>query len=71
MIYVITAAPDGRLSCACKGFTYRGTCRHLKALAAAPFAVPVTEACDVCDLYGASTDCRTCQGAGVIPAARS
>lgn len=65
MVYVITAAPDGRLSCPCKGFTYRGTCRHLKALAPAPVAAASVE-CESCSIYGESASCRHCAGTGII-----
>ncbi len=60
MVYVISAAPDGRLSCACKGFTYRQTCRHLKEIAAAPVAAPPAEHSTNCDLYGFTGDCAVC-----------
>ncbi len=70
MVYVITAAPDGRLSCPCKGFTYRQSCRHLKAIAPAPVAVSATEECDSCAIYGAVASCRHCAGTGVIQGVR-
>lgn len=66
MTYVITAAPDGRLSCPCKGFLFRGVCRHLKALAAPAPVAAAPEECDSCAIYGAVASCRHCAGTGII-----
>jgi hypothetical protein len=73
--YIVFTDNSGRQSCGCRDFQYRGAlrpCKHITGLTnPASVAAPVTEACDVCDLYGASADCRTCQGTGVISAVRS
>jgi len=32
--YTVLLSGDGRHSCTCKGYTHRGTCKHLSALIA-------------------------------------
>lgn len=61
LTYLITVKSDGRLHCPCIGFSYRQTCRHLKALAGPVpvVAAPITHSVN-CDLYGFTGDCAVC-----------